>query len=240
MIYIALGDSISIDDYAGGAGCGAASLLFRNKAAAFPEWVGRDLLSRFPDARFGLLATDGATAATVRYAQIPRLKDADIRPTLVTLTMGGNDLLQTFGMTGAAHAARRALWDHAHAVLADLRHLAEPNAVIVLGTIYDPSDGTGDGEGLGIPGLWPDALEMLAAFNETIRAVAGEYDALVADLHGHFLGHGLRAGDPSQTDPRPRSRDLWYCGVVEPNFWGASATRRVFWETLERAGVLPL
>ncbi len=36
-VYVALGDSMSIDDYAGGAGRGAASLLYRNCDADFPE-----------------------------------------------------------------------------------------------------------------------------------------------------------------------------------------------------------
>ncbi len=46
--YVALGDSISIDDYAGGSGRGGASLLFRNRDDDFPEWSGRDLRARDP------------------------------------------------------------------------------------------------------------------------------------------------------------------------------------------------
>jgi hypothetical protein len=42
-LYVSLGDSMSIDDYAGGIGRGAASLLYRNRDADFPDWVGRDL-----------------------------------------------------------------------------------------------------------------------------------------------------------------------------------------------------
>jgi lysophospholipase L1-like esterase len=223
---------MSIDDYAGGPGRGAASLLFRNRNEDFPEWAGRDIATRAPDARFLPLATDGATSATVRYAQVPRLKDLGVRPSLVTLTVGGNDLLQAFGSEEAAHAARRALWENGQALLADLRLLLEPGAPVVIGAIYDPSDGTGDTNRLGIP-PWPGALEWIARFNETLRALAAEHGALVADLHAHFLGHGLRAGNPAQTDARPRERDLWYCGVVEPNAWGAGEIRRVFWSVLE-------
>jgi lysophospholipase L1-like esterase len=180
---------------------------------------------------------DGATSATVRYAQVPRLKEMNVRPDVVTLTMGGNDLLQTFGSPAAAHAARRALWDNGHAALADLRTLVGSGAPILVGTIYDPSDGTGDAERLGI-GSWPDAVAWIAQFNETLRALASEHGAFVADIHGRFLGHGLRAGQPAQADPRPADRNLWYCGVIEPNAWGAGAIRAVFWELLEQAGVL--
>jgi hypothetical protein len=94
-VYAALGDSMSIDDYAGGAGRGAASLLWRNRDDDFPAWVGRDLTAR-----------------------------------------------------------------------------------------------------------------------------------------GRFLGHGLAAGDPTQPAARPPNRDLWYCGLIEPNAWGASEIRAAFWETL--------
>jgi hypothetical protein len=41
--YVALGDSISTDDYADGAGRGGASLQAVNRDDAFPSWGGRDL-----------------------------------------------------------------------------------------------------------------------------------------------------------------------------------------------------
>ena len=62
--YVAMGDSISIDEYAGGLGRGGASLLYRNHDDDFPEWKGRDLISSDPDATFALLAGDGATTRT--------------------------------------------------------------------------------------------------------------------------------------------------------------------------------
>src|SRR3954465_15392529 len=86
--YVALGDSISIDDYAGGPGRGGASLLFANRDDDFPDEGGRDLRSADPAAGFALLATDGATTATVLDRQLPRLAALGIRPDLVTLTIG--------------------------------------------------------------------------------------------------------------------------------------------------------
>ena len=226
---------MSIDDYAGGPGRGAASLLFRNRNEDFPEWAGRDIATHAPNARFLPLAMDGATSASVRYAQVPHLTGLNVHPSLVTLTMGGNDLLQAFGDDAAARAAQRALRENGHALLADLRTFLEPGAPLLIGTIYYPSDGTGDTDRLGIP-PWPRAIEWITRFNETLRALAAEHGSLVADLHAHFLGHGLAAGNPAQADARPRERDLWYCGVVEPNAWGASEIRRVFWSVLEAAG----
>src|SRR6266545_4711156 len=56
--------------------------------------------------------------------------------------------------------------------------------------------------------------------------------AAVADVHRRFLGHGTAAGDPAQSDPRPANRDLWYCGVIEPNAWGAAEIRHAWWHSL--------
>jgi lysophospholipase L1-like esterase len=98
-VYVALGDSMSIDDYAGGVGRGAASLLWRNHDTDFPDWAGRDLATAGYSAQ--ILARDGAVSADVLQRQLPLI---DGRPALVTLTMGGNDLLASYGESAAAQA----------------------------------------------------------------------------------------------------------------------------------------
>jgi hypothetical protein len=102
-------------------------------------------------------------------------------------------------------------------------------------TVYDPSDGGKDAGRLGLP-PWPEALELLADLNRALWALATAHGALVADVHARFLGHGLAAGDPAPPAVRPPDRDLWYCGLIEPNAWGASEIRASFWGTLRRAG----
>jgi hypothetical protein len=32
----------------------------------------------------------------------------------------------------------------------------------------------------------------------------------------------------SQTDAYPTNRNLWYCGALEPNGWGAHEIRRIW------------
>jgi hypothetical protein len=98
--------------------------------------------------------------------------------------------------------------------------------------VYDPSDGTGDTTAVGLP-AWPDVVDVLAALNSTLRRVAGRHGVRVADIHAHFLGHGLSVGDPSQRDPRPSNQGLWYCNIIEPNAWGAGGVRAAFWEALQ-------
>ena len=235
LVYAALGDSMSIDHYAGGPGRGAASLLWRNRDDDFPAWAGHDLTTRDPAAQLAQLASDGAASATVAGEQLRQLHRLELIPTLATVTMGGNDLLTAYGNSAAGRQAIQSVTDNGQRLLASLRALMGPMAPIVVATVYDPSDGTGDARRLGLP-VWPEALDLLAELNQALRRLAKEHRALVADVHGCFLGHGLAAGNPGQSDPRPPNHDLWYCGLIEPNAWGASEIRASFWKVLAANG----
>ena len=229
--YVALGDSISIDDYAGGPGRGGASLLARNRDDDFPEWRGRDLATVDPELTFALLATDGAATAAVLDRQLPRLEAARAVPAVVTLTVGGNDLLSAYGDTKLAREVVARVRAGVDEALTRIGRLVRDQAAVVVGTVYDPSDGTGDATQVGLP-PWPEAVAVLAELNDALRAVAAEHGARVAEIHARFLGHGLRRGNPAQPDPRPADRELWYCHLIEPNAWGASGVRAAFWDAL--------
>ncbi len=230
--YVALGDSISIDAYAGGPGRGGPSLLARNRDEDFPPWRGRDLAGRRPELGFELLAADGATSASMLELQLPRLEASGVQPRIVTLTIGGNDVLGAFGDTRRALDVVRVVGERVDLALGRLSALVAAGDPVVVGTVYDPSDGTGETWRVGLP-RWPDVVGVLGELNATLREVAGAHGAVVADVHAHFLGHGLRAGDPGQRHARPEDRDLWYCQVIEPNAWGADGVRAAFWEALE-------
>lgn len=166
--YVALGDSISIDDYAGGRGRGGASLLFRNRDDDFPDWRGRDLCSTDPTTTFALLATDGATTATLLDVQLPRLAALQVAPSLVTLTIGGNDVLSAYGDTAAARRVIEQVQNAVSQALAALLPLLAPAGRVVVGTVYDPSDGTGDAARLGLP-AWPEGVAVIAELNAALR-----------------------------------------------------------------------
>ncbi|WP_100501647.1 GDSL-type esterase/lipase family protein [Geodermatophilus chilensis] len=233
--YVALGDSISIDDYSGGPGRGGASLLFANRDDDFPEWRGRDLRSTAPGTTFTLLATDGATTGTLLDRQLPRFAALPARPGLVTLTIGGNDLLGAYGDTAGARAVVARVTAALDRALVAIAAALAPDGRVVVGTVYDPSDGTGDAARLGLP-PWPDAVALIAELNDGLRRTAARHGAAVAEIAEHFRGHGLAAGDPRRPEARPEQRDLWFCSLIEPNAWGAGGVRAAFWAALNGGG----
>ncbi len=229
-LYVALGDSISIDEYAGGPGRGGASLLHTNRDDDFPEWRGRDLVSADPAAAFAMLALDGATRRTLLEVQLPRLA-ALPPPSVVTLTIGGNDLLAAFGDTAAARRVIDEVADALGRALDRITARLAPSGRVVVGTVYDPSDGTGDTARLGLP-PWPDGVAVIGELNDALRTTARAHGAAVAEVAERFSGHGLLAGDPTGPSPRPADRDLWFCRLIEPNAWGAGGVRAAFWDAL--------
>jgi len=244
--YVALGDSMSIDLYpaldagetdvavaleravhAGAvAPIGAASLLYRNDDARWPEEEGDDLVTQYPGVTFANLASDGATIGEVFGEQLPQLAESDAE-SLITLTIGGNDLLSAFSNKPRMSLLEAIARDVAEAYefLLDALHRARPNALVVLTTIYDPSDGTGH-----IPGVLEQAgplpLPVLQGLNERIRTLAaGTPRTALADVHAHFMGHGATAPEDE--------RWYWRRSLIEPNAVGAHEIRKVWRGALE-------
>jgi len=229
VVYVALGDSMSIDKYAGGPGRGAAALFFRNHPD-WPEFEGRDLTTVLPDLEFRPLAFDGATSEGVLALQVPELARLSNPPTIITLTAGGNDLLSFFGLPESqADAAARHLRTRLERILEACVEVVGDSGCVILGNIYDPSDGQGHLPGNGFP-LWKDSMSVLALFNRTIAEVSRDFPVYLVDTHAHFLGHGLQAGDPGLGWGRANDESVWYTGLVEPNARGAHELRRLFWQ----------
>jgi len=229
-MYVALGDSMSIDEYAGGPGRGSGSLFYHNHPD-WPEFEGRDLHTVFPDLRFRLLAFDGATSEGVLTLQVPALGQLPTAAKIITLTVGGNDLLSYFGISqrDADQAAGHLRWRLERILDACTRAVGAAGCVMV-GTIYDPTDGTGRIPDSGFP-LWDDSMQLLDTFNQTIVEVVRDFPAQLVDIHGHFLGHGARAQDPTFSHDQASEPTVWYTQLIEPNARGAHEIRRLFWET---------
>lgn len=234
-MYVALGDSMSIDHYptcdvraldlppARLEPLGAASLLYKNDDTRWPEFKSRDLSSTSPGVEVLNLAIDGATIDDVTTEELARMghdsKDPNI---LVTLTVGGNDLLGALFAGGKLDSAVKRIMGRYSELVETIREEL-PSATLLLTTVYDPTDGTGILPGLELYGRLP--LEHLDRFNDHVRATAASDDrARLADVHRHFLTHGVKAAEPE--------RWYWNQSLIEPNARGASEIRRVWLDAL--------
>jgi lysophospholipase L1-like esterase len=232
--YLALGDSISIDDYAGGPGRGAASLLHCNRDDAFPEFRGHDLTSHYPEAKLFLKAVDGATTRAVLENQITRLPNDTGGRTVITVTIGGNDLLLLLQIRGTllpedAEGTIRRI----DSIVGSMRNRYK-DGLLIVSTIYDPTDGVGDLVNPGFP--LQRELRLFQRVNDAIRAMADGERVWLADVHQHFLGHGNHHDDPDSPYHDAADPSSWLTETIEPNARGASEVRRLFWQALADAG----
>lgn len=225
-LYVALGDSMSTDDYPG-PGLGASALLYRNRDDVHPEFAGRDLHSLNPSTRFVPLAQDGGTTASV-LSQIGELKPHR-GPVLVTLTVGGNDFIHYMNVGLPLHQAAAEFTGRLDSLLERLRTLF-PDLTLRLGTIYDPTDGTGRVQSG--HERFAAGLPILGQVNDLIAEIARRHGGEAVDIHGHFLGHGLRHADPDYERHDPADPSGWIMLDIEPNPRGASEIRRLFWRSL--------
>lgn len=222
-LYVALGDSLSIDKFAG-PGLGAASLLHRNHDQLYAEFAGRDLVHLDRACRLVHRAEDGQTSEAVldQLDHLPRERG----PTLITLTVGGNDLIALLN-----HGSRdlTEILARIESIVRFLRGYY-PDSTVLLGNVYDPSDGTGrvqSGHERFAPGL-----PLLQALNGNLQELATANRVRLIDIYGHFLGHGMRHADPGYAHYRPHDPTGWICFDIEPNPRGSSEIRRLFWEAL--------
>ncbi len=239
-VYLALGDSMSIDFYPAqdveSAGLsarddiGASALFYRNDSQLFPDFEGKDLVTKFPGIRYKNLAIDGATCEDL----LSKVRDTDISTSagtklLVTLTLGGNDLLETYRRsTGEQQSVLSIEFGKVqvrYTTVVQMLRRKLPNALLILTTVFDPTDGTG---------IMPSAtplyqgklpIEFLTEFNRFILSYAKDESILVADVYKHFFGHGAECDAADK---------FWYWkpSPIEPSYRGASEIRRVWFETL--------
>lgn len=166
-IYLALGDSISIDDYAGVRGGGAASQLARK--------LGVDLVD---------LTRDGNTTQGV----LADLARAPASADVVTLTAGGNDLL--------GGESPRAILRRLDQITQRLQPLGGRTVVNTVYDPSDGDNAIGRRE-LGLSRLATVELRRrLNALNGGIAKLACERGLLLADLERLCHGHGLASDEP--------------------------------------------
>jgi lysophospholipase L1-like esterase len=166
-VYLALGDSISIDDYTGIRRGGAVSQLARK--------LGADLVD---------LTRDGNTTHEVlgHLAQAPAAAD------VVTLTAGGNDLL--------IGDLPRAIVRRLHQIADWIQPLGARVVVNTVYDPSDGDNDVGRRElGLSRPAAI-ELRRRLNTLNTGIAKLAAERGFVLADLEALFHGHGVASKEP--------------------------------------------
>jgi lysophospholipase L1-like esterase len=166
-IYLALGDSISIDDYTGVLGGGAPSQLARK--------LGVELVD---------LTSDGNTTQGV----LADLARAPAAADVVTITAGGNDLL--------SGERPRAILRGLHQIAERIQPLGARVVINTVYDPSDGDNDVGRRE-LGLSRLAAIELRRrLNAVNRGIARLARARGFLLADLERLFHGHGVASKEP--------------------------------------------
>jgi acyl-CoA thioesterase-1 len=166
-VYLAVGDSIAIDDYTGVRGGGAASQLARKLRIELVDFT-----------------VDGNTT----HGVLADLARAPAAADVVTLTTGGNDLL--------GGDLPRAILRRLHQIAQRIEPLGARVVVNTIYDPSDGDNDVGQRE-LDLSWLATIELRRrLNALNRGIAELAAEHDFLLADLERLFHGHGVASDDP--------------------------------------------
>jgi lysophospholipase L1-like esterase len=166
-VYLALGDSISIDDYTGVRGGGAASQLARKLDLGLVD-----------------LTSDGNTT----HGVLADLDRAPVAADVVTLTAGGNDLL--------GGDLPRTILRRLHQIAKRIQPIGTRVLINTVYDPSDGDNNVVRHE-LDLSRLATIELRRrLDAVNGGIAKLASECDFLLADLERVFHGHGVRSSEP--------------------------------------------
>ncbi len=240
-VLLGLGDSVT-------AGFGASpgksyfERLNTNPVDEFAEMENICLDAVFPEMRVANVAVSGSNSFDCLEKQLPNLDSfpAEVLG-IVVLTTGGNDLIHWYGRSAPSEGAMYGAsieqarpWIEAYSrrmddIVAQIRARFPGGCEIFLANIYDPSDGVGKPESIGMP-AWDDMVEILAEYNAVIAACASRHkDVHLVDIHSPFLGHGVRAAQPWRGHYRKDDPHYWFHENIEdPNDRGYDALRRIF------------
>jgi lysophospholipase L1-like esterase len=167
--YMALGDSLAAGYGAIPTTQGYAYLLYQ-----------QGVYDQVTNTLFANAAVPGATSGDVLAYQVPQAITR-FEPTVVTLSVGGNDLLSILGGPPDPDRAAQIIGqfqENLGRILCGLSQ-ALPRSRIYVHNLYDIPE---------ITSIVPGALDALHAFNAVIGGVARGCGAVVADVYSAFSG----------------------------------------------------
>jgi lysophospholipase L1-like esterase len=187
-IYLALGDSMCIDLYTGVQDGGAVSQFYNWLKGLERSWR---------------LDNRAADMCRMRYVA------ASAQGDLITLTIGGNDLLadqEIYVKNGLASFAEE------HSDLLTRLRASNPGAFLIVGNVYAPQTP-----------LSKELNRALDDANEIIATNVRTVEAHLADIRQTFHGH----------------EQEYLCYGIEPSLKGASVIASLFKDAVVKAGGLP-
>jgi lysophospholipase L1-like esterase len=239
--FIGIGDSITR-----GLGAGREhtyfELLIKNDNKMYPDMAGRDLSSVFPNLNFHNYAQDYTITQNHVERQLVRLSQYDPNTQgIIVITSGGNDLIHDYGRTppkdGAMYGCtykQAEVWcenmkQRLEILLTGLTAKFPGGCEIFLANIYDPTDGYGDPQTMGLP-RWPDCMKVIALANQKIAELCEQYPNVhLVDIHTPFIGHGIHCDEWWRATYRKEDPHYWYyTNLEDPNRRGFDAIRRLF------------
>jgi lysophospholipase L1-like esterase len=217
-------------------------LLIRNDDAMYPDMTGMDLATVLPKLEYRNYAQDYSTTQDHIDNQLSRISqyEPNMRG-IIVMTSGGNDLIHDYGRTPPQDSAiygctytQAQIWcenikQRLERVLTGLMARFPGGCDIFLANIYDPTDGYGDPQTIGLP-RWPDSAKVLALANQKIAELCDKYPNVhMVDIHSAFIGHGIHCDEWWRKTYRRDDPHYWYyTNLEDPNRRGFDAIRRLF------------
>ena len=241
VLLVGLGDSVTAG-FGARKGYGYFDRLIKNPTDEFPDLKNVSLSAVFPNLSATNLSVSGSTSGEVVGRQLALLSTNDVGMRgVVVMTTGGNDLIHNYGRTAPREEAMYgATWEQAQPwvknfarcleeIIAQIKNRFPGGCDIFMANIFDPTDGLGDAERAGLP-HWPDAMKILAAYNEVIHKNAEKHPEVhLVDMHQVFLGHGIHCLQFWREYFDRRDPHYWFFANLEdPNERGYDVIRRMF------------
>ena len=172
----------------------------------------------------------------------PKVPEA--KPTLVVITVGGNDG-HAWAKDAGAGKSMTAIMKKVDQATKDMRAAVEwftkipkrfPNGVFVIfANVYEYTDGTGDLASCplsilaGLSGKWPQGRKAYLKFNEQLVKIAVDTKTDVVFLLENFCGHGFKAKDPTNECYQGPKTETWFdLTCIHPNPTGHAQIAKMF------------
>ncbi len=247
VVFIGIGDSIT-------RGLGATKhltyfpMLMHNADGVYPDMAGNDLSHVVTIQSFRNYAQDYSISQEHIDRQLVKVPQSDESVHgIIVVTSGGNDLIHDYGRSEPQHDAMYGctypqgqewcdlLENRLDTLLTGIMEKFPGGCDIFFANIYDPTDGVGDPQTMGLP-RWRACVKVLGLANEKIAHLCEKYPNVhLVDIHTEFLGHGIHCDESWRKHYHPDDPHFWYYyNLEDPNLRGFDAIRRLFLREMAR------